>query len=119
MGERLYHITQRMEWQAAQTQGVYRAPSLETQGFIHLSRAEQVAKVANAVYPGRTGLVVLEIDADRLTAEIRDEAADTTIPAEHATGELFPHLYGPLNIEAVIRAIDFSPGSDGLFMFSS
>lgn len=119
MDERLYHITQRIEWQTAQALGVYRAPSLETQGFIHLSRAGQVAKVANAVYPGRTGLVLLEIDAAKLAADLRDEPADPTIPADHDDGERFPHLYGPLNLDAVTQVIDFPPDDDGLFRFSS
>lgn len=114
---RLYHITTRPDWEAAQSTGQYSAPSLQTQGFIHLSQAEQVARVANAIYKGQTGLVVLCIDPDGLSFTVRYEPPDPTIPAHHYQGELFPHLYGPLNVSAVADVIDFRPDSSGEFTF--
>lgn len=113
----IYHITTQAAWLMAQTSGEYRAESLVTQGFIHFSTAEQVARVANAVYAGQTGLVLLVVDLARLTAVLRSEPADVTIPVEHGTGELFPHLYGALNLEAVVAVVDFAAGADGMFVF--
>lgn len=112
----IYHITSASAWKNAQTQGVYEAPSLAAQGFIHLSESvEQTLRVANAIYTGQTGLVVLRVDPARLRAELRREPPDTSIPARHYQGELFPHLYGPLNLDAVVGVIAFPPGPDGAF----
>lgn len=114
-----YHITTQAAWDAAAAAGVYTAPSLETQGFIHLSHRHQVARVANAVYAGQRGLVLLAIEPARLRAEVRLEPPDMTIPAAHEVAELFPHLYGPLNTDAVAAVIEFSPDETGKFTFFS
>jgi ribosomal-protein-serine acetyltransferase len=114
-GRMIYHITTGDEWAAAQRSGSYRALSLETQGFIHLSTREQITRVADAIYGGQVGLVLLCIDPTRLRAELKYEPPDVTIPAEHYDGELFPHIYGAINHDAVVRVVDFAPGEDGLF----
>jgi uncharacterized protein (DUF952 family) len=111
----IYHITTRAAWEQAQDTGEHRAESLTTQGFIHFSTREQVTHVANAVFRGQQGLVLLCVDTDKLTAELRIEAADTTVHVDHAANELFPHLYGALNIDAVVRVVDFPPLADGTF----
>ncbi len=113
--DRIYHITTLADWDAAQRQGRYEAPSLQTQGFIHFSTADQVLRVANILYTGQTGLMLLEIDTARLTSELKYEPPDMAVPAEHQTGELFPHLYGPLNVDAVVLVHDFPTGENGLF----
>jgi uncharacterized protein (DUF952 family) len=104
----IYHITSRTAWEHAQQAGAYRAESLTAQGFIHCSTLEQVPRVAQAVFRGQQGLVLLCIDIDKLTAELRYEPPDPNIPAQHYSGELFPHLYGTLNIDAVVRVDDFA-----------
>ncbi len=113
--ELIYHITTRAEWENAQPSGAYRAESLASQGFIHASQRDQITRVANVVFRGQTDLVILVIDADKLTVELRHEPPDTSIPAHHYAGELFPHLYGALNTDAVLRVVDFPPDSDGTF----
>jgi uncharacterized protein (DUF952 family) len=100
----LFHITEATTWQLAQTEGVYRATSLETEGFIHLSESSQVKGVAQRFYRNRTGLVLLEIDPAQLEAEVRFDE----VPG-HGT---FPHLYGPLNLDAVIQVSPFQPGGE-------
>ena len=112
----IYHITTNFAWQTARQQGAYRDPSLDTQGFIHFSKREQVTRVADAVFRGQTGLVLLCVDPARQIAELREEAPDPTVPAEHQPAERFPHLYGALNLDAVTRVIDFAPQADGTFM---
>ncbi len=102
----LVHICPRDDWQAAQAAGEYRAASLETVGFIHCSRPEQVLGVANSFYTGVPDLVLLWIDPARLSAKVRWELAD---------GQLFPHLYGPLNLEAVVAVTGLFPDDDGIF----
>jgi glutathione S-transferase len=100
----LFHITTRDDWERARERGEYRAPSLAAEGFIHLSRARQWHAVANRFYRGRAGLVLLAIRADRLRHEVRDEPAD---------GDRFPHLYGPLEVDAVVAVFDLPVAADG------
>jgi uncharacterized protein (DUF952 family) len=102
----IIHITKRQQWEQAKNIGIYRAESLEIEGFIHCSKATQINKVANRFFRNQTELVLLFIDADKVKPEIRYEMAD---------GELFPHIYGELNVDAVYDVIDFEPGEDGLF----
>ena len=102
----ILHITTRSHWQNAQQDGVYRAESLKTEGFIHCSTPAQVVTTANRFFRGQTGLVLLCIESDRVQAEIRYEAVH---------GDQFPHLYGALNLDAVMQAIDFEPNADGNF----
>lgn len=111
----IYHITTQDAWKAAQDEGKYRAASLETQGFIHFSDREQIVRVANAVYAGQADLVLLCVDESKLHALMLREPPDPQVPAEHYSGELFPHVYGALNPEAVVAVIQFPPRSDGGF----
>ena len=91
----IYHITTKSAWQAAKEKGHYEDPSLYTEGFIHLSEATQVAGVLERYYSDQTGLVKLVVDTDRLPHPLRYELAASV-------GEEFPHLYGVLNLDAVV-----------------
>jgi uncharacterized protein (DUF952 family) len=104
----LFHITAQQDWERAMRAGRYAAASLDGDGFIHCSTATQHAAVANASYRGRTDLVLLLVDAERLTAEVRFEQA---APG----GEAFPHVYGPLDLDAVFEATPYRPAADGHF----
>jgi uncharacterized protein (DUF952 family) len=103
----IYHIAATEEWRRAQTDGIYRVESLEIEGFIHCSTVDQVVAVADRFYHGRTDLILLQIDADRLTAPLRYDEVEP--------GMRFPHLYGPLNLAAVQAVFAFHPGPDGGF----
>jgi uncharacterized protein (DUF952 family) len=109
MTDFIYHITSRCAWAVAQKSGVYAADSLASVGFMHCSRKAQILRVANAFYPSQHGLVILEIDPEILQPELRWEAGADKVD------ELFPHLYGLLNLEAVVRVFDFEPGVEGEF----
>jgi len=111
----IFHITTSLTWERAQKQGDYRADSLDTEGFIHLSTAQQIVPVANRFYTGLAGLVLLVVDSQKLSAELRYEPP---VPAED-TDALFPHLYGPLNLDAVVDVVQFLPGTDGNFVMPS
>lgn len=106
----ILHITQRQQWEEAKVIGSYRADSLETEGFIHCSKSTQIVKVANRFFFNQKSLILLFIDSDRVKAEIRYEEAEI--------GELFPHIYGELNVDAVYKVIGFEPGKDGFFELS-
>jgi uncharacterized protein (DUF952 family) len=105
----ILHAAPRTSWSAAQGQGTYAADSLAGEGFIHCSKADQILRVANMLYHGQHGLVLLVIDPARLTSELRWE------PGVDLSAERFPHVYGPINLEAVTRVLDFEPAADGAF----
>ena len=115
----IYHITSRSTAQAAQQAGEYRSESLVTDGIIHFSQLHQLLGVANAFYAGQKDLVILVVDPSLLKAELRYEApvhpgaaARATVPS---VDQRFPHLYGPLNFEAVIKIVDLPLATDGGF----
>jgi uncharacterized protein (DUF952 family) len=103
----IYHIALESDWQKALEKGEYRADSLETEGFIHSSTASQVERTANRFYNGDIGLVLLEIEVEKLPVEVKYEEA--------LEGEWFPHIYGPLFLDAVRQVMPFEAGVDGLF----
>jgi uncharacterized protein (DUF952 family) len=103
----ILHICSAAEW----TGRDYRAPSLETDGFIHCSDPGTVHLPANALFAGRSDLVLLEIDPARLTVPLRWEPG---VPP-HPAGIWFPHVYGSINADAVIAVHDFLPTPDGAF----
>lgn len=104
----IYHITNAAAWEEAEQCGIYRSDSLETQGFIHCSDADQVARVANALFNGEKDLILLHIDPDKLTSEIIYENVEGGL-------EPFPHVYGPIDVAAVETVSAFEPGPDGDF----
>jgi uncharacterized protein (DUF952 family) len=108
----IFHITERGEWERAKAEGVYRARTLASEGFIHCSRGDQVVRVADRLFRGQTGLVLLEVDTSRVGAEIRYENCE-------GGQEDFPHVYGPLDLGAVTRVLAFEPGEDGSFAMPS
>lgn len=108
----IYHITQASEWQKAQAAGQYTAPSLTSEGFIHASTREQYVDTANRYYAGQQGLVLLSIDTDRVRPEIRYEPG--VVKGQTLQ---FPHIYGPLNLDAVTEVKDFAPGPGGVFSY--
>jgi uncharacterized protein (DUF952 family) len=105
----IFHITSRASWSAAQKAGAYSSDSLMSAGFIHCSKIGQTLRVANSFFANQHNLVLLQIDPSQLKPEVRWEAG--TDKAD----ELFPHIYGPLNLEAVVSVLDFEPGVDGKF----
>ena len=109
MTELIYHITSRISWAAAQKSGAYSVDSLTSAGFIHCSKVNQIVRVANIFFTNQHGLAILVIDPLKLKSEVRWEIGTDK------TDELFPHIYGPLIVEAVVRVLDFTPGPDGMF----
>ena len=103
----IYHITSADAWASACAAGTYSADSLASEGFIHLSTSAQLLATANRFYHGQLGLLLLAVDTQLLTAELRYEQSE---PGQH-----FPHLYGPLNLAAVLAAHPFPPTPDGSF----
>lgn len=109
-----YHIAYESDWNEALKAGEYRISTkgrtLEEQGFIHGGTVDQVAPVANMIYGDDDSLIVLVIDEDRLTSELRYD----DVPG---WGSPFPHIYGPLNVEAVRETVPLAKGPDGKYVF--
>ena len=108
--EYIFHIGTAADVAAARASGAHSAPSLASEGFIHLSQAHQVRAVLQAFYPGHTDLVLMVVDPALLTAPLRFEAPASLHkpggPAAFERDQLFPHLYGPLNADAVVALVD-------------
>lgn len=99
----IYHLVSRASWNGGT--GDYRAVSLDTEGFIHCSNEGQVVRIANLFCSGVPDLCAVVVDTDRLTSPVKDE--------DPGTGELFPHIYGPINRDAVVAVRRLERGPDG------
>lgn len=108
MEKYIYHIAQKEDWQKAQKEGIYFVISLEQEGFIHCSTQNQVIATANRFFKGQEDLLLIQIDSEKISAEIRYEEADN---------QLFPHIYGALDLEAVTQVQPFSSDEKGDFIF--
>jgi len=91
----IYHIVLPDVW-AAFDAGLYRAKSLETEGFIHCSFADQLDGVVKRYYKGEDRIVILEIDPERLMSRMIKEPS--------TNNEIYPHIYGPINRDAIVAA---------------
>ena len=113
---KIVHITTRKAWIEATRAGQYTAPSLGSEGLIHCSTYLQAIPVAEKYYKGQSGLMLLVIDTARLSSDLKWEPpAEGAPPPGVRAGETFPHVYGPINIDAVIQALDFGTGAEGHF----
>jgi uncharacterized protein (DUF952 family) len=108
----IYHIAIAAEWAQAQDIGEYtmstRGVTLAQQGYIHAGTADQVAPVAAAFYLDLPDLVLLVINEDKVRPEIRYD----DVPGQERP---FPHIYGPLNVDAVESVRPFDPSDPDRF----
>ncbi len=95
----IYHVTGKEQWEQALKQGFYTDPSLEKENFIHCSDEGQVAGVLQRYFSGRTDLVKLVINTEALTSPLKYELAPSI-------NQEFPHVYGPINLDAVIEVVN-------------
>lgn len=102
----ILHLCPRTVWEKAKKEGVYQPESLELEGFIHCSRLVQILDVANRFYFREKDMLLLWVELKLLQPEVRWEPAD---------GDDFPHVYGPINLDAVIAVTPFAPDDDGRF----
>lgn len=107
---RIFHIATAADWKQAGTEGAYLTSTygrtLAQEGYIHASRADQWQGVRERFYGDVTEpLVLLVIDSDRLTSPMVEE------PAVEGGTETFPHIYGPINTDAVLQALPLGDGT--------
>jgi len=94
----IFHITTKKEWQAAQQSGKYESAALKEEGFIHCSEERQIADVLNRYFAGKSDLVKLAINTEKLTSPLIYDWSN-------AIEDTFPHVYGPINTEAVDNCV--------------
>lgn len=102
----ILHLASPEDWEKAKKRGEYRSLSLDTEGFIHCATPQQLPQVADRLFPDQEGLLVLVINEDNVIPEIRYEAPE-------GSAQKFPHIYGPLNLQAVVRTAVLRRGKNG------
>lgn len=106
----ILHITTKSDWEKAIENGEYTSAS-------HCSTLKQTVDTANLFFKGVNGLVLLCIDEDRLTSECKfeDPAGSGTDKHDPRFDNLFPHIYGPINLDSVFKVVDFPSNEKGIF----
>jgi uncharacterized protein (DUF952 family) len=101
----IYHVLKADEWEYARKQKDYTPATFDQDGFIHLCKADQFEAVVSRYFLGQGDLATLCLAPEALNAPLR---------YENLLGgdELYPHLYGPLNLDAVMNVIYFRTGQD-------
>lgn len=104
----LLHIADKDEWKEAKISGEYVHESISEEGFIHCSSERQVIPIANQFFKGNKNLVLLEVNPKKLKSKLKLDYVEKL-------DQYFPHIYGPINIDAVSRVFKFLPNKQGFF----
>ncbi len=104
----IFHITTKEYFNSYKKDNRYLPESLETEGFIHCSRGSQIESTANRIFKDQDRLLLLVIDVSTLTAKIKYEE-------DQDLGESYPHIYGPLNTDAIMDKLNIHAEKDGQF----
>ncbi|HEY3922121.1 MAG TPA: DUF952 domain-containing protein [Gaiellaceae bacterium] len=107
----LVHFARKADWEEAQESKSYSTPDLEETGFIRALTPAQAAEHANAELAGEDDVVLLWIKEPELRAAIVHKRPDG-----QELGDLYPHIYGPINTDAVARAVELEPWAPGGFV---
>jgi uncharacterized protein (DUF952 family) len=108
----ILHIISEGEWDKVKNENYYFPDSLKKEGFIHCATSDQILSLVEFIYKEKVNRKVLYIDSDKLTAKVVYEDL-------HKTGKTFPHIYGALNLNAVVKVVDFKPTENGIFELPS
>lgn len=104
----IFHLTTQEQWSEASKAGTFTTESLDEEGFIHCSTGDQLQATANRLFKGQEDVLLLVIDLSRLQPNVKFEKAEDV-------DEEFPHILGPLNLDAIIDTIKLAPEEDGTF----
>ncbi len=104
----IYHLIDQASWDSARSTQEHRADSLAAEGFIHCSEdQDQLLRVANRLYSGRKDMLALALDPELLSSPLKREPS--------RSGEVYPHIYGPLNTDAVVKVHALTLDTTGTF----
>lgn len=112
--ETIIAITNSVMWNKALQDGSYTQSTMDTTlqevGFLHCTSPEQTIATANRHFTDRDNVILLLINLGKVTSEVRFEAAKSGRPG------LFPHIYGPLNVDAVYATLKLEKNESGQFI---
>ncbi len=109
-GQVIYKIVTAEQWSFAQRQGEFLGAPIDlADGFIHFSTCDQAKATVEKHFRGQLDLLIVAVDPDRLGELLKWEPS--------RGGDLFPHLYGKLSMDAVISVVDLPLGKEGGFMY--
>ena len=105
---KIFHLISESDWESTRDASEWKASSLHDEGFIHCSKdEEQMVRVAQRLYADRADMLALEVDTDQLSQSVVSEPS--------RSGEIYPHIYGPLQIRAVVAVWRLNPDGSGGF----
>ncbi|MFK8112219.1 MAG: DUF952 domain-containing protein [Rubripirellula sp.] len=106
----LYKVVSSEVWEAAQREGRFLGAGIDAQdGFIHLSAPDQVVETVEKHFAGQSNLVLIGVEAEKLGESLKWEPS--------RGGALFPHVYGPIELNAVTNVQPLPLGADGKHQF--
>jgi uncharacterized protein (DUF952 family) len=109
MSEMIYHLTLDMVWRDAQEKGYYSPSTLASEGFVHFSKKDQILRVANTFFKNQSSITLIVVNQGKLTSQVKWE------PGSDKPDELFPHVFGIINLDAVEKVYFLRLGKNGLF----
>ena len=95
---KIYHVVLPADWESRAPDDDYQAASLRSEGFIHCSYSHQLGSVLERYYRDAGRVLILEIETDRLSSKL--------VPEPSTNREIYPHIYGPINSDAIVRTIE-------------
>jgi uncharacterized protein (DUF952 family) len=108
---KIFHLITERDWELAQESGQWRPESLDKEGFIHCSvDEEQAMRVVARLYSERADLLALEVDTEKLHYPVISEPS--------RSGEIYPHIYGPLELSAIINILRVKADGQGSYALS-
>ncbi|MGJ8529403.1 DUF952 domain-containing protein [Maritalea sp.] len=106
---KIYKVCSLTHWQAAKANGVFTGESIDiTDGYIHFSTSDQLAKTLSLHFAGQTDLVLLSVETDKIGTDVKWEKS--------RGGSLFPHLYADLSLDAIVAEHELKTDADGVFV---
>lgn len=106
----IYLLISGADYQKALQDGQYAPESLTTQGFVHATPFDQINRVANKYYAQVEDVQLVLLSAIKIGPPLKWEPA---------TGGLYPHVYGPVNMDAAERVIPVKPNAQGIFQIKA
>lgn len=107
----IFHLVKKNDWKEQKKESRYAPESLDSHGFIHCSSGDDIEGVANRLFKGEEGVLLIVINTTLIEPELKYEE-------DEETGTRYPHIYGPLNLDAVVDKIELATDDDGLFEIS-
>ena len=107
----IFHVVKKEDWKEYKKDSRYHPESLDTNGFIHCSSGRDIESITNSLYKGEDGVLLIIINTTLVEPEIRYENSGNS-------NIKYPHIYGPLNMDAVIDKIELASEDDGSYKIS-